>query len=141
MIELYPFTISTVFAHFGVTKSDIKRVYRAKIQGWRDSRVPGDHPRAIARLAKPLLVRKSWKSGFFKLRELCAYLELGKILEHLEIVLLEICRLPRFFSKLKTFGTPPPMPDLKAKRPIQGILITRARTSGYGGSKKQTTSE
>ena len=26
-------------------------------------------------------------------------------------------------------------------QPIQGILITRARTSGYGGSKKQTTSE
>ena len=37
------------------------------------------------------------KSGIFKRRELCAYLELGKVFGHYEIVLLEICRLPRFF--------------------------------------------
>ena len=37
------------------------------------------------------------KSGGFKRRELCAYLELGKVLGHYDIVLLEICLLPRFF--------------------------------------------
>ena len=35
--------------------------------------------------------KKVGKSGIFKLRELCAYLELGKVLGHYEIVLLEIC--------------------------------------------------
>ena len=40
---------------------------------------------------------KSGKFGSFKRRQLCVYLELGKVLGHYEIVLLEICRLPRFF--------------------------------------------
>ena len=40
---------------------------------------------------------KSGKSGIFKRRELCVYLELGKVLGHYEIVLLEICRFPGSF--------------------------------------------
>ena len=39
----------------------------------------------------PKFEGKSGKSGIFKRRELCAYLELGKVLGHYEIVLLEIC--------------------------------------------------
>ena len=56
------------------------------------------------------------KSGFFKRRELWAYLELGKVLGHYEIVLLEISRLPRFFLFFENFSYPPPMPGLKGKR-------------------------
>ena len=48
------------------------------------------------------------KSGIFKRRELCIYLELGKVLGHYEIVLLEICRLPRLFSVFRDGRVPLP---------------------------------
>ena len=41
--------------------------------------------------------KKVGKIRDFKLRELCAYSELGKVLGRFENVLLEICRLARFF--------------------------------------------
>ena len=61
------------------------------------------------------------KSGIFKLRELCAYLELHNVLGHYEYVLLEICRLPRFFPEVH-----------EGRVPLSG--------AGLGGKLQKSTS-